>query len=66
LFGPLSMGYQGSGKNFLEPESKQMVADYLKEVRYKYTDQGIKSNRNDTHRRSTAPYYFELLKNMEI
>ncbi|MDP3270048.1 MAG: hypothetical protein Q8M40_13500 [Legionella sp.] len=66
LFGPLSMGYQGSGKNFLEPESKQMVADYLKEVRYKYTDQGIKSNPNDMHRRSTAPYYFELLKNMEI
>jgi hypothetical protein len=37
LFGPLSMGYQGPGKNLLEPESKQVVVDYLKEVRYKYT-----------------------------
>lgn len=66
LFGPLSMGYQGTGKNLLEPESKQLVADYLKEVRYKYTPQGIKAAPEDKHRNTTAPYYFELIKNMGI
>lgn len=66
LFGPLSMGYQGTGKNLLEPESKQVVVDYLKAVRYKYTPQGIKAAPNDTHRNTTAPYYFELIKNMGI
>lgn len=66
LFGPLSMGYQGTGKNLLEPESKQVVVDYLKEVRYKYTPQGIKAAPKDTHRSTTAPYYFELVKNMGL
>ncbi|MFA6302753.1 MAG: hypothetical protein WC627_06430 [Legionella sp.] len=64
LFGPLSIGFQGSGKDLLEPESKQVVVDYLKEVRYKYTAKGIKSNPDDFHRSTTAPYYFELIKNM--
>lgn len=64
LFGPLSIGYQGTGKNLLEPESKQVVLDYLKEVRYKYTIEGIKSAPKDTHRSITAPYYFELIKYM--
>lgn len=66
LFGPLSMGYQGSGKNLLEPESKQVIVDYLKQVQHKYTPQGIKANPNDSHRTTTAPYYFELIKNMGI
>ncbi len=66
LFGPLSMGYQGTGKNLLEPESKQVVVDYLKAVRYKYAPQGIKAAPNDIHRNTTAPYYFELIKNMGI
>lgn len=66
LFGPLSMGYQGTGKNLLEPESKQMIVDYLKEVQYKYTPQGIKANPEDIHRNTTAPYYFELIKSMGI
>ena len=66
LFGPLSIGYQGSGKGLLEPESKQVVVDYLKEVRYKYTSKGIKSSPDDFHRTTTAPYYFELIKNMGI
>ena len=66
LFGPLSMGYQGTGKNLLEPESKQVVVDYLKEVSYKYTGNGIKANSGDLHRSTTAPYYFELIKNMGI
>jgi hypothetical protein len=66
LFGPLSMGYQGFGKNLLEPESKQVVEDYLKQVQHKYTSQGIKANPKDTHRSTTAPYYFELIKNMGI
>jgi len=39
LFGPLSIGYQGTGKNLLEPESKQVIVDYLRDVRYKYTPQ---------------------------
>lgn len=66
LFGPLSMGFQGSGKNLLEPESKQAVVDYLKEVRYKYTSKGIKANPKDKHRSTTAPIYFELIKNIGI
>jgi len=66
LFGPLSMGYQGSGKNLLKPESKQIVVDYLKQVQHKYTPQGIKANPNDSHRTTTAAYYFELIKNMGI
>lgn len=65
LFGPLSIAYKNSGKNLLEPESKQIVMDYLKEVRYKYTQQGIKSNPSDIHRQTTSPYYFELIKSME-
>lgn len=56
LFGPLSIGYQNSGKDLLEPESKQMVLDYLKEVHYKYTSKGIQSNPDDFHRSTTAPY----------
>lgn len=66
LFGPLSIGYQGTGKNLLEPETKQIVIDYLKEVHYKYTLQGVKANQSDSHRVITAPYYFELIKNMGI
>lgn len=66
LFGPLSIGYKGTGKNLLEPESKQMVIDYLHEVRHKYSPQGIQANPNDSHRITTAPYYFELKKNMGI
>lgn len=66
LFGPLSIAYQSSGKDLLEPEWKQVVIDYLKEVRYKYTAQGIKANPNDPHRSTTSPYYFELIKNMGI
>ncbi len=66
LFGPLSIGYEGSGKDLLEPEAKQIVKDYLKEVRYKYTPQGIKANPDDPHRSTTAPYYFELIKKMGI
>ncbi len=66
LFGPLSIAYQGTGKNFLEPESKEVVISYLKTVRYKYTAEGIKANPNDPHRVTTSPYYFELIKNMGI
>ncbi len=66
LFGPLSIGYQGTGKNLLDPESRQMIVEYLNEVRYKYTAQGIKANPEDTHRSTTALYYFELIKNMGI
>lgn len=66
LFGPLSIGYQGAGKNLLEPEAKQMLIDYLKQVQYKYTLKGIKANPEDFHRSTTAPYYAELIKNMNL
>ena len=66
FFGPLAIGYQGTGKNLLEPESKQIVVNYLDGVRYKYTSKGIKANPGDFHRGTTAPYYFELIKNMGI
>jgi hypothetical protein len=64
FFGPLSIGYENSGSDFLEPESKKIVIEYLRDVGYKYSDQGIESNSKDTHRITTAPYYFELKKNM--
>lgn len=66
LFGPLSIAYKEIGKDVLEPEAKQKVLDYLKEVRFKYTSQGIKADPNDLHRSSTSPYYFDLIKNMGI
>lgn len=66
FFGPLAIGYQGTGKNLLEPDSKQMVINYLNEVRYKYTSKGIKANPEDFHRGTTAPYYFELIKSMGV
>ena len=66
LFGPLSIGYQGAGKNLLAPEAKQMVINYLKQVQHKYTSEGIKANPEDFHRNTTAPYYFELVKNMNL
>lgn len=64
FFGPLSIGYQGTGKNLLESDSRQIVINYLNEVRHKYTLKGIKANSGDFHRGTTAPYYFELIKNM--
>ncbi len=66
FFGPLAIGYQGIEKNLLEPDSKQTVINYLNEVRYKYTSKGIKANLGDFHRGTTAPYYFELIKNMGV
>ncbi|KTD24590.1 MULTISPECIES: hypothetical protein [Legionella] len=66
LFGPLTIAYQSIGKDFLQPESKQVVIDYLKQIRYKYSPQGIKDNTNDTHRKITAHYYFELIKILDI
>lgn len=66
FFGPLAIGYQGTGKHLLEPDSKQMVINYLNEVRYKYTSKGIKANPDDFHRGTTAPYYFELIKSMGV
>ncbi len=66
LFGPLSIAFQGADKDFLEPESKQEIIEYLKEVRHKYTPQGIKANPKDFHRSTTAPYYFELSKSLGL
>ena len=66
MFGPLSIGYQNTGKNLLEPEAKQVVVEYLKKVRHKYTNRGIKANPIDHHRKTTSPYYFELIKQMGV
>lgn len=66
LFGPLSIGYAGTGKNLLDPDSRELVLEYLSDVHYKYTADGIKANPEDFHRRTTAPTYFELIKNMSI
>lgn len=66
LFGPLAIGYQGTGENLLTPDSKQLIIDYLNEVSYKYSAKGIKAEPNDFHRGTTAPYYFELIKSMGI
>jgi len=65
FFGPLSIGYQASGANLLEPQSKQVVIDYLKAVHHKYTAQGIENMGDDAHRITTAPYYFELVKRLK-
>jgi hypothetical protein len=66
LFGPLSLAYQAMGNNLLTPKSKQIVVDYLKEVQHKYMPSNIiKASMEDPHRSTTAPYYFELLKNLE-
>ena len=65
LFGPLSLAYESVGKNLLEPKSRQIVVNYLKEVRYKYIPSNmIKASLKDPHRSTTAPYYFDLIKNM--
>ncbi|MDF1757602.1 MAG: hypothetical protein P1U74_04835 [Legionellaceae bacterium] len=66
FFGPLAIGYQGTGENLLDPESKQTVINYLDDVRYKYTTEGIKENPNDFHRTTTAPFYFELINLMNV
>ncbi|WP_230849019.1 hypothetical protein [Legionella saoudiensis] len=66
FFGPLTIGYKGTGKNLLEPESRQTVIAYLNEVHHKYTAKDIKSNSDDFHRGTTAPFYFELLQLMDI
>lgn len=65
LFGPLSMAYQAQGDVLLEPETKQVILDYLLEVRDKYTVKGIKANPDDIHRNMTAPYYLELIKMLD-
>ena len=66
FFGPLGMGYNGTGKDLLLPECKEMVIDYLKEVHYKYTAQGIKDNKEDPSRGITSIDYFNLLRAMDI
>lgn len=66
LFGPLSIAYRAKGKDLLQPESKQVVKEYLMLVHHKYTAQGIKASPDDMHRNTTAPYYFELIKQMGL
>lgn len=65
LFGPLSLAYESMGKNLLEPRSKQIVVNYLKDVQYKYRPSNmIKTSIKDPHIGTTKPYYFDLIKNM--
>jgi len=44
FFGPLTIGYNGSGKDLLSPENTKLLVDYLKEVHYKYATKGINEN----------------------
>jgi hypothetical protein len=68
FFGPLSIGYNGTGKDLLLPESRKMVIDYLKEVRHKYTPAGIKKNKlSHGEKLGMTPMDFEnLIKAMNI
>ncbi|WP_242602511.1 hypothetical protein [Legionella rowbothamii] len=64
FFGPMTLSFNHTGKSVIEPEYKQIVIKYLKEVRGKYTQKGIKAHPEDFHRSITAPYYFGLMKDM--
>lgn len=65
FFGPLTIGYNGSGKDLLLPENTKLIAEYLNEVRYKYVNKGIKeSGRNKATHQITSTDYHELLKAM--
>lgn len=71
FFGPLSIGYTGSGKDLLLPENTQLIIDYLKEVHDKYTDKGIKEGiktgiKSEQSRGMTSMDYNHLLKAMDI
>lgn len=66
LFGPLSIAYKETEKDVLEPESKQILIKYLKQVQNKYTTEGIKANPDDFHRKTTSPYYFQLVKKINF
>lgn len=66
FFGPLSIGYANSGDKLLTPKAKQIVVNYLKDIHYKYSQEGLNTNQNCLHCRTTAPYYFALFKNMTI
>ena len=66
FFGPLSIHCKGLCENLVEPDSMQLIIDYLNEVHYKYTLEGIKENPSDFHRGTTAPYYLELSKIMGL
>jgi len=66
LFGPLSIAYQNKNKTVLEPTARQLVINYLKQVQHKYTAKGLQENPTDSHRHTTAPYYFALVKQMDV
>lgn len=66
FFGPLTIGYNGSGKDLLSPENTKLILDYLKEVHYKYSTKGIKINsQNEASHQITSTDYHKLLKAME-
>lgn len=65
FFGPLTIGYNGSGKDLLSPENTRLILDYLKEVHYKYSTKGIKINRQkEASHQITSTDYHKLLKAM--
>ncbi len=66
FFGPLDIGYQGSGKNLLTPESKKIVVDYLNAISDRYSPKNIRSYSNDIHVGITAPVYFKLRQDMGL
>jgi hypothetical protein len=65
FFGPLTIGYNGSGKDLLSPENTKLVVDYLKEVHYKYATKGIKENsQTEPSHQITSTDYHKLLNAM--
>lgn len=62
------MAYANSSKTLsaevLNKESRHEVIEYLKLVRHKYTDAGLRENTKDHRASLTAPIYFELVKNI--
>jgi len=66
LFGPLSLLDRRRLNDLLEPESRQLIVEYLKVVGYKYTPHGIRADILDIHRGTTAPFYHQLMKKLDI
>jgi hypothetical protein len=59
LFGPLSIAFQQKN-DFLSEKSKEVIKEYLAEVKDKYSEKGINSSAEDFTRSTTAPYHAAL------
>lgn len=61
FFGPLNLALQ-INRAHLEPESKQMVLNFLNALQTKYSKEAI--NKNNGHAAFSAPLYFQLLSRL--